>query len=42
LSLTYTETVYIIKVDRYTVTVYGRCIMEDLDLKLDSIANGVL
>ena len=41
-TLTYTETVYIIKVERYTETVHRRCIMADLDLKLDGIANGLL
>ena len=40
--VTYTETVYIIKVERYTETVHRRCIMADLDLKLDGIANGLL
>lgn len=41
-TLTYTETVYIIKVEKYTEAVHRRCIMADLDLKLDGIANGVL
>lgn len=39
-TLTYTETVYIIKIERHTETVHRRRIMADL--KLDGIANGVL